>query len=140
MGTPVTARTGTSYKTEMSMGSHTMIADEPIAAGGTDLGPTPYDLLAASLAACKSMTLRFYAKREKMPLEGAIVTVTHDRQHAKDCEECLTKEGYIHRFEVQIELSGALSDVQRAKLLEIAGRCPVARTLEAEIQIRDTLV
>lgn len=140
MGTAVTARTGTSYKTELTMGAHSLIADEPASAGGTDLGPTPYDLLAASLASCKSMTLHFYAKRERIPLEGAEVTVTHDRQHAKDCEECLVKEGYIHRFDVQIRLAGSLTDAQRSKLLEIAGRCPVARTLKNEILIRDTLV
>lgn len=140
MGSTVTSRTGTSFRTEVSMGAHALVADEPVSAGGTDTGPTPYDLLAASLAACKSMTLRFYAQRSGMPLEAAEVTVTHDRQHAKDCEECLTKEGYIHRFDARIHLSGPLSDEQRAKLLEIAGRCPVARTLKAEIQIRDSLV
>ena len=107
--------------------------------GGTGQGPTPYDLLAGALGGCTAMTLQFYAKRDGLPLEGADVTVSHDRQHAKDCADCTTQQGYIHRFKVQIGLHGPLSDEQRQKLLTIAARCPVAKTLQSEIKIDEVL-
>src|SRR6185503_8020117 len=107
---------------------------------GTGEGPTPYDMLASALGGRPVMTLHFYAKREKLPLEGVDVTVTHDRQHAKDCADCVTHSGYIHRFRVEIRLHGPLSEEQRQKLLSIAGRCPVAKTLASEIRIDEVLV
>ncbi|HEU4521365.1 MAG TPA: OsmC family protein, partial [Thermoanaerobaculia bacterium] len=87
------------------------------------------------LGGCTAMTLHFYAKREKFPLEAVDVTVTHDRQHAKDCADCTATAGYIHRFTVALSLHGPLSEEQRLKLLDIANRCPVKKTLSAEIRI-----
>jgi putative redox protein len=117
-----------------------MVIDEPVDAGGGGEGPTPYDMLAGALGGCTSMTLHFYAKREKLPLEGVDVTVTHDRQYAKDCADCTSTNGYIHRFHVEIALHGPLSDEQRQQLLSVAKRCPVAKTLMNEIRIDEALV
>lgn len=133
----VTAR-GT-FRTEVTAGKHRFVLDEPESAGGTDEGPTPYDALAAALGGCTAMTLHFYARREKLPLEGVDVEVHHDREHGKDCAECVNKTGFIHRFRVAITLHGDLSAEQRARLLVIAGRCPVAKTLGSEIRIDEVL-
>lgn len=132
---PVTLHSKGLYRTEVTAGPHRWVLDEPVELGGGGEGPTPYDMLAAALGGCTAMTLHFYAKREKFPLEAVDVTVTHDRQHAKDCADCMTQSGYIHRFRVEIRLHGALTEEQRQKLLEIAGRCPVKKTLSAEIRI-----
>lgn len=140
MATPVTLRARGSFRTEVEAGPHRFVLDEPVDAGGSAEGATPYDMLAAALGGCTAMTLHFYAKREKLPMEGVDVTVTHDRQHAKDCADCTTQSGYIHRFRVEIRLHGPLDDAQRQKLLSIAGRCPVAKTLAAEIRIDEVLV
>jgi uncharacterized OsmC-like protein len=137
---PVTARIRGGFRTDIAAGPHRLVADEPLEVGGTGEGPTPYDLLAAALGACTVMTLQFYAKREGLPLEGADVTVSHDRQHARDCADCITQAGYIHRFRVEIALHGPLSPEQRQKLLQVAGRCPVAKTLQSEIKIDEALV
>ena len=137
----VVLRTHGSYRTEVEAGPHTFVLDEPETAGGTGSGPTPYDMLAAALGGCTAMTLEFYAKREKLPLEGVDVSVTHDRQNVKDCADCTTQAGFIHRFRVEIRLHGAsLSPEQRQKLLSVAARCPVARTLQQEIRIDEVLV
>ncbi|HXT52203.1 MAG TPA: OsmC family protein [Thermoanaerobaculia bacterium] len=127
-------------RSEAEAGPHRLVLDEPVDFGGTGQGPTPYDLLAGALGGCTAMTLQFYAKRDGLPLEGADVTVSHDRQHAKDCADCVTQAGYITRFRVEIALHGPLSPEQRQKLLHVAGRCPVARTLQAEIKIDEVLV
>lgn len=140
MGQPVVVRSKGSFRNEVEAGRHRFVIDEPVEAGGQDEGPTPYDLLGAALAGCTSMTLVFYARREKLPLEAVNVTVTHDRSHARDCADCMTKSGFIHRFHVQIELFGPLTEEQRQKLLVVAGRCPVAKTLSSEIRIDETLV
>lgn len=140
MGQPVVVRSKGSFRNEVEAGRHRFVIDEPVEAGGQDEGPTPYDLLAGALAGCTSMTLVFYARREKLPLEGVNVTVTHGRSHARDCADCMTKSGFIHRFNVQIELFGPLTEEQRQKLLAVAGRCPVAKTLSSEIRIDETLV
>lgn len=137
---PVILRSRGSFRTDVEAGPHRWVLDEPSTAGGGDSGPTPYDMLAAALGGCTVMTLHFYAQREKLPLEGADVTVTHDRQHAKDCADCTTTSGYIHRFKVEIKLLGPLDDEQRQRLLGIAGRCPVAKTLQNEIKIEEVLV
>lgn len=137
---PVVLTAHGSFRTEVEAGPHRFVMDEPVEAGGGGEGPTPYDMLASALGGCTIMTLHFYAKREKLPLEGAEVRVTHDRQHAKDCADCMTTQGFIHRFRVEIRLQGPLSEEQRQKLLVIAGRCPVARTLQAEIKVEDVLV
>ena len=120
-------------------GPHTLIADEPREAGGSDAGPDPYSFLLAALGACTSMTLQMYAKRKGWPLEKVEVSLTHSRIYAKDCEVCATKEESISRIERFISLTGPLSDEQRARLLEIARRCPVHRTLTSEISIIDYL-
>jgi putative redox protein len=114
-------------------------ADEPVGAGGDDSGPSPYELLLASLGACTSMTLRTYADLKKIPLEKVTVRLKHEKIHAQDCAECETKEGKIDRIDRQIELAGPLDDAQRTKLLEIANKCPVHRTLHSELHIPTTL-
>lgn len=139
MAAPVVVRSRGTFVNEVEAGPHRFVLDEPVSAGGTDTGPTPYDALAAALGACTSMTLYYYARREKLPLEGVDVTVTHDRQHAKDCADCTSATGFIHRFSVVIDLHGPLSDEQRQQLLVIAGRCPVAKTLSNEIRIDEKL-
>jgi len=126
-------------KQEIRAGRHKIIADEPLEAGGTDEGPGPYELLLAALGACTAMTLQIYARRKQWPLEKVEVSLSHDRIHAHDCEECLTKEGKITRIERYISLTGALSDERKGRLLEIAQRCPVHRTLTSEISIKDYL-
>ena len=112
--------------------SHFLRADEPLKYGGSNLGPTPYDLLLMSLGACTSMTLRMYANRKKLPLEDVQVRLLHERVHAEDCVDCKDK---IERITRRITLIGELDDEQRQRLLEIADRCPVHRTLESDPQI-----
>jgi putative redox protein len=126
-------------KQEITAGRHAFIADEPVEFGGTDEGPDPYSLLLAALGACTSMTLQMYAKRKGWPLAQVKVTLSHSRIHAKDCEECETKEGKITRIERRITLKGNLDDEQRARLLEIAAKCPVHKTITSEISILDSL-
>src|SRR5881409_644903 len=125
------------FAQEIVVGPHRLAADEPASAGGTDTGPNPYDLLLASLWACTSMTVALYARRKGWPLEGVTVRLRHAKIHAADCE---TREGMLDRIERDIALTGALTDEQRARLLDIAGRCPVHRTLVSEIDIRTRLV
>jgi putative redox protein len=136
---PVIVRSAGSFRNEIEVGPHRIIADEPLDAGGNGEGPTPYDLLAAALGTCTSMTLHYYAKREKLPLEGVEVTLVNDRMHAKDCADCVTTAGYIHRFDVKIRLRGPLTPQQREQLLDIARRCPVYKTLTSEIRIEERL-
>jgi uncharacterized OsmC-like protein/pimeloyl-ACP methyl ester carboxylesterase len=124
------------FQQDICVGRHRFLADEPMAAGGLDSGPGPYDLLLAALGACTAMTLRLYAERKALPLERVNVALTHDRIHAADCAECETKEGMIDRIERAITLSGALDAEQRRRLMEIADKCPVHRTLTSEIDIR----
>jgi uncharacterized OsmC-like protein/alpha-beta hydrolase superfamily lysophospholipase len=119
----------------ISVGKHRMIADEPVEAGGLDTGPGPYDFLLAGLGACTSMTMRLYAERKSLPLARTTVTLKHSRVYAKDCEECETKEGMISRIERTIAMEGDLDAEQRVKLMEIADKCPVHRTLTSEISI-----
>jgi putative redox protein len=140
MAAAVVVRSRGTFRNEVEAGVHRFVLDEPLAAGGTDEGPTPYDMLASALGGCTSMTLVFYARRENLPLEGVDVTVTHDRQSAKDCVDCTTQKGFIHRFQVAIRLHGPLlTDEQRHHLLEVAGRCPVKKTLSSEIRIDEVL-
>ena len=123
----------------VTAGPHHFVADEPEDHGGTDAGPTPYELLLASLGTCTAMTLRMYADRKGWPLHQASVRLAHARIHAKDCEECDTQEGKIDRMERVLELEGDLSDEQRQRLLEIADRCPVSRTLTTETKVATRL-
>ena len=120
-------------------GRYVLRADEPEAYGGNDSGPSPYDLLLASLGACTSMTIRMYADMKQLPLERITVRLKHEKIHAQDCAECETREGRIDKIEREIELTGALDDAQRAKLLEIANKCPVHRTLHSEVYIPTSL-
>lgn len=137
---PVFLRARGSFRTEVEAGPHRFVLDEPANVGGGGEGPTPYDALAAALGGCTAMTLHYFAGREKLPLEGVDIKVTHDRQHVKDCADCLSTSGFIHRFRVEITLHGdQLTEAQRQKLLVIAGRCPVAKTLQAEIRIDEVL-
>jgi putative redox protein len=118
---------------------HLLNADEPLAYGGNDSGPSPYDLLLAGLGACTAMTLRAYADQKQLSLERVTVRLKHEKIHAQDCAECETKEGRIDRIEREIELTGALDEAQRVKLLEISNKCPVHRTLQSEIYIPTSL-
>ena len=117
-------------------GKHHLRADEPASAGGSDAAPGPYDYLLIALGVCTSMTVGLYARRKQWPLENITVSLWHSRIHAKDCEECDTKEGMLDRIEVEVELIGSLTSEQHAKLMEIAAKCPVHRTLKSEINIR----
>ena len=123
------------YKTEVRKGKHGYVADEPISAGGTGLGPSPYNYLMAALGSCTSMTLRMYADRKEWPLTGITVRLNHGKIHATDCEACETESGKIDFIEREIELEGDLTDEQRIRLLEIADRCPVHRTLHGEVNV-----
>jgi putative redox protein len=127
---------GGKFQQEIMSGPHRFLADEPVKAGGLDSGPGPYDLLLASLGACTSMTLRLYADNKKLSLDRVSVRLTHNKIHAEDCLNCETKEGMIDRIDRNITLEGALSADERKRLLEIADKCPVHRTLESEIEIR----
>ena len=133
----VTVRAGNSFRTEIDTGTFRLTADEPSSAGGTDAGPTPYDYLSAALGSCTAMTLHFIAKRDSIPLEGVELTITNDRMYAKDCADCLTTTGYIHRFDVKMKFLGDLTAEQRAKLTDISRRCPVYKTLTNEIRISE---
>jgi len=124
------------FEQEISIGRHRLLADEPVSVGGLDSGPAPYDLLLAGLGACTSMTLRLYAERKSLPLDRVTVRLSHSKVHAADCESCETKEGILDRIERVVTLEGELDDDQRARLLEIADKCPVHRTLTSEIEIR----
>src|SRR5216117_3196202 len=128
------------FAQKIQIGSHHLEADEPVSFGGTDRGPSPYDLLLAALGSCTSMTIGLYARKRSWPLENIIVSLRHSKIHATDCEECETKEGKIDRIELDIQLSGSLTDEQRAKLIEIAGKCPVHQTLTSEINIKTRVV
>ena len=130
---------GDSFVTHVQAGKHSLVADEPVSVGGTDTGPTPYDLLAAALATCTSMTLKMYAQHKKLDLASATVRVTHGRVHADDCADCDQEDGYIHEFRRKLTLAGDLPDTVRQRMLEIADRCPVHRTLHGEIKVRTTL-
>lgn len=127
------------YRTEITARGHALLADEPINQGGTDLGPNPYDLLLSALGSCTSITLRIYADRKGWPLESVTVHLDHQKIHAEDCAECETKVGMVDRIEQIVELRGDLDATQRKRLLEIAHRCPVHRTLDSEIAIHTVL-
>jgi uncharacterized OsmC-like protein/alpha/beta superfamily hydrolase len=126
------------FQQEVVAGRHRLVADEPEAAGGLDSGPGPYDLLLAALGACTSMTLRLYADRKSLPLKRTLVRLRHGRIYAADCAACETKEGMVDHIERVITFEGDLDREQRARLLEIADKCPVHRTLTSEVDIRTT--
>ncbi len=137
----VVARTyADGFRTDVAAGTHRLIADEPPEVGGSGLGPSPYDLLSAAIATCTSMTLRMYAKHKNLAMKSATVDVSHDRVHAEDCADCETGAGKIDEFRRELRVDGDLNDAQKNRLLEIADRCPVHRTLHGEIKIRTKLV
>ena len=123
------------FTQDIRAGRHGLRADEPESVGGLDSGPSPYDLLVAGLGACTSMTLRMYANHKKWPLEQVTVTLNHEKIHAEDCQSCETKEGKIDRIERRIGIEGPLDESQKARLMEIADKCPVHRSLESEVQV-----
>ncbi|MGB1014865.1 MAG: OsmC family protein [Nannocystaceae bacterium] len=127
------------FQQRVVVGEHQFFADEPTEVGGDDTGPSPYDLLLGALGSCTSMTLRMYADRKKWPLTHVSVALSHGKMHARDCSECETKVGKIDVIERVITLTGSLSDEQRARLLQIADRCPVHRTLHGEIRVQTTI-
>jgi len=131
---------GTGFRTEILANGHALVADEPQSFGGTNLGPSPYDLLVAGLGACTAMTLRMYASRKKWPLESTVVRLRHRKVHARDCEDCETQDNvkvdYIDR---ELELNGPLDEAQRERLTQIANRCPVHRSLESEVHVATRL-
>jgi uncharacterized OsmC-like protein/alpha-beta hydrolase superfamily lysophospholipase len=137
VGTVLVRETGGGkFQQEILSGQHRFLADEPVKAGGLDSGPGPYDLLLAGLGACTSMTLRLYADQKKLGLDRVTVRLTHNKIHAEDCLNCETKEGMLDRIDRNITLEGALSADERKRLLEIADKCPIHRTLTSEIEIR----
>nr|WP_245164488.1 bifunctional alpha/beta hydrolase/OsmC family protein [Bradyrhizobium elkanii] len=119
----------------VTAGPHRMLADEPVAVGGQDSGPGPYDFVLAGLGACTSMTMRMYADRKSLPLDRVTVTLTHSKIYAKDCEECETREGMLDQIDRVIRIEGELDADQRKRLMEIADKCPVHKTLTSEIRI-----
>jgi putative redox protein len=123
------------FQQTVSIGPHHMLADEPVAAGGEDSGPGPYDFVLAGLGACTSMTMRLYAERKSLPLERVTVTLKHSKIHAEDCADCETKAGMLDHIDRVIAMEGALDAEARRKLMEIADKCPVHRTLTSEIHI-----
>jgi putative redox protein len=124
------------FEQSVVAGKHRYLADEPVSVGGNGSGPSPYEYLLAGLGACTAMTIRLYADLKKIPLARVAVLLKHDKIHAVDCENCETKEGKIDRIDREIRLEGELSTEQRGRLMEIADKCPVHRTLHSEIEIR----
>ena len=131
--TVVGARMG--FRTEVGVGGHHLVVDEPVSVGGTDAGPSPYEMLLAALGACTSMTLRLYADKRRWPLERVRVTLQHRKIHAQDCADCDRKPAKMDVVDRVVFLEGALSDEQRTKLLEIAERCPVHQTMQSKIEV-----
>ena len=128
------------YAQTINVGRHWLRADEPPSVGGDDSGPSPYQLLSAALGACTSITLRMYADQKELPLDNVTVTVKHGKIHADDCAECETRVGRVDKIEREIRIEGDLTDEQRKKLMKIADKCPVHRTLHSEVVIKSMLV
>ncbi|MBL8148978.1 MAG: OsmC family protein [Blastocatellia bacterium] len=136
----VIARSLSNLKVHLQAGQHFFVADEPTSLGGEDQGPDPYSLLLSALGACTTMTIELYARRKGWPLEEVEVVLTHAKIHASDCQDCEEKEGQIDEIRRRIKLVGSLTQEQKAKLMEIATKCPVHKTLTNEIKIRDKMV
>jgi putative redox protein len=139
-GTVIVQGRATGFAQTILAGRHALTADEPTSVGGTDTGANPYDLFLAALGPCTSMTLAMYARRKNWPLEAVTVRLRHAKIHAADCEACETKDGRLDYVEREVELIGVLSDEQRARLLDIANKCPVHRTLKSKIHIETRLI
>ena len=136
----VVARIGESgFRTEIMANGLSLVADEPVSVGGSNMGPTPYDYLVAGLGACTAMTLRMYADRKKWPLEEVVVSLSHKKIHARDCQTCETEQTMVDWIERDVELMGSLDASQSRRLMDIAVRCPVHRTLESKVKIQTSL-
>jgi putative redox protein len=139
-GTVVVASTGGgAFEQALLDGRHSLLADEPVAVGGGDSGPGPYDLLLMALGSCTSMTVQLYAARKKWPLEQVVVRLKHAKVYAEDCADCENAKSKIDRIDKSLEFVGPLDQAQRSRLVEIAGQCPVHRTLTSRIDIRTVL-
>lgn len=128
------------FTTQLKVGNHQMTADEPTAFGGNDFGPSPYEFVSSGLSACTVMTLQMYAKRKNWPLENVTVHTSYGKSHVVDCEQCETDDAKIDTFHRDIELFGDLDQKQRGRLLQIANKCPVHRTLHSNVQVITQLV
>jgi putative redox protein len=131
---------GGTFAQQIAAGRHRLKGDEPDGAGGTDTGPSPYDFLLAALGSCTSMTVGMYAREKNWPLERVTVWLRHSKIYAADCSECETRDGMLDRIERDVRFEGPLSAEQHSRLLEIANKCPVHRTLTSEINIRTRLL
>ena len=138
-GVVVVRGAATGLAQQIIAGPHRLVSDEPTSAGGTDTGPTPYDLLLAAIGSCTSMTIALYARRKEWALQGVTVRLRHSRVHAEDCADCETRPAKLTLIERDIELEGVLDEEQRALLLAIANRCPVHLTLSSQMEIRTRL-
>jgi putative redox protein len=127
------------YAQRVTVGPHRLEADEPTDVGGDDTGPSPYGLLLAGLGACTSMTVRMYAAHKQLPLERVSVRLRHQKVRADECQDCRTETGKVDVIERELRIEGALSQAQRQRMLEIADRCPVHRTLHSEVVVRSRL-
>ena len=137
MSRNVTVDAGTlRFLQSISIGPHSIRADEPVAAGGHDAGANPYELLLAALGSCASITVRMYAERKQWPLEGVHIELSWGQVHAEDCADCDQSFGMVAGIKMEISFRGNLSEVQRQRLIEIANKCPVHRTLSAQVPIR----
>ncbi len=128
------------YTVAITNSRHSWIGDEPNDLGGADAGPTPFELLLSSIGACVVITVQMYARRKSWPLEGVTLDLEHVKIQAADCADCKTETGQISQIKLRLDLQGALSEEQRERIFQIAGRCPVKRSLEAEIKFRSELV
>lgn len=127
------------FETKITTDFHTLTADEPVKSGGTGTGPTPYDLLLSAFGACIAITLRMYSEIKNIPLEAVTIKLDIKKIYAEDCANCETEEGKLENIDVEIEFTGSISEEQRKRLLEIANKCPVHKTLKSEVKINTTL-
>ena len=138
-GTVIVHGRSEGFAQQIAVGRHRLTSDEPASSGGTDTGPDPYGFLLAALGSCMSITVTMYARRKQWPLDGITVRLRHSKIHSSDCERCETADDLLDRIECDVEFTGVLTGAQRIRLLEIANRCPVHRTLTSEVEIRSGL-
>ena len=138
-GTVTVHGSAAGFAQEIAVGRHRITGDEPLSSGGSDTGPDPYGFLLAALGSCISITVGMYARRKQWPLDAVTVRLRHSRMHAADCEQCETTEALLDHIDCDVEFTGALTEQQRVRMLEIADKCPVHRTLVSAIRIRTRL-